>query len=115
MRSMRLQRLCIPFARFFGQAVAYAPDGVQIRRAARVWLDLLADHANVHIEGAFITVKRRPPDAGEQELTLDDALGGLGQEPQNIELARRDVDDPLATRQSPHAGIDAQRADRENA
>src|SRR5438132_7224219 len=52
-------------ASLLGQAIAYATDSMQIHRAARIWLDLLADHANVHVEGALIAEERRTPHAGE--------------------------------------------------
>src|SRR5215471_4227542 len=71
---------------FLGQSVPYAPNGVEIHRPTGVWLDLLADHSNIDVERALVTVEGRTPHAGEQLLPLDDTTRRLGQAPQNPEF-----------------------------
>src|SRR5207253_5038388 len=80
--------------------------------SARVRLDLLADHANVDVQRSLVPVERRTPNAREQLLALDDALRRFGQQPQDVELARGQINDPIRTRHPMRARIDSQLADR---
>ena len=45
---------------FLGQAVAYPSNSVQVYRSARIGLDLLANHADVDVQGAFVAINAKP-------------------------------------------------------
>src|SRR5690242_19734861 len=88
---------------------------MEIYGAARVGLDLLANHTDIHIQRPLIAVERGAPDAREKLLSLDHAPSRLGQQAQDVELARRNVNNALFAAHAAHARIDSKLADRVHA
>src|SRR5215212_1150994 len=65
---------------------------LDVRRAVRVGLDLLAEGADVDVERPLVAVEVRPPDPIEDRAARNDPPDALGEHPEQVELARGEMD-----------------------
>src|SRR5207247_2853038 len=80
-------------ARSWIQAVADAPDGAQVLGPARVGLDLLPQPSHVDGHRAGVDGRLVAPDAGHQLVAGEAVAGVRGEEPEQLELLRGELDD----------------------
>src|SRR5262249_40169854 len=73
------------------EAVADAPDRVQVERPARIGFDLLAQPPHVDGHRARVDCPLVAPDAGHQLVPGEDVAGMRGEEPEQLELLRGEL------------------------
>ena len=74
-----------------GELVAAPPDGEDAARLGRVVLDLGAQPVDVRVDGVLVTLVLVAPDLIQQVQPRIDLVGMAGEEMQQVELARRQV------------------------
>src|SRR3954453_1453880 len=96
------------------ELIPNAPDCLEVARAHRVGLDLLAQAPDVDGDGAGVAVELEVPDLVEELLAREDLAGMAGEEEEEVELAGGQVERHAVAPDIAPARIDAQRPEAEH-
>src|SRR4051794_19446687 len=74
------------------EPIADASNGVDVRGAVRIRLDLLTKRPNVDVQRPLVAIEPWPPYGVEEIPTWESHAGAFGEQEQQVELPRREVD-----------------------
>src|SRR6266545_1576134 len=89
-----------------GEAVADAPDRLEVARSGRFVFDLFAQAPYMYGDGAAVERGLVAPDPAHQLVTREDTTGMASEEPEQLELARRELEHASTFAHFARRGVD---------